>query len=91
MYVIEIICGFKVVPNLWILIHLFTIRQQKISFFLFFFFLAFFHLDVAVYFLRLVNATGKGVILAQIFALGCVYIVYLAQMQGSDIIRYLDN
>lgn len=38
MYVIEIICGFKVVPNLWILIHLFTIRQQKISFFLFFFF-----------------------------------------------------
>lgn len=44
MHVIEIICGFKVVPNLWILIHLFTIIQQKkISFSLsfFFFFLVF--------------------------------------------------
>lgn len=93
MHVIEIICGFKVVPNLWILIHLFIIIQQKrISFSLsFFFFFQFFHFDVSLYFLSLVKAIGEGVILAQIFALGCVYIVYSAQTQANDIIHYLDN
>lgn len=34
---------------------------------------------------------AKGVILAQFLALGCVYIVYLAQIQGNDTIHYLDN
>lgn len=69
--------------------HYYTTKED---FFLPFFFLVFFfHFDVSVYFLSLVNAIGKGVILAQIFALGCVYILYLAQTQGNDIIYYLGN
>lgn len=64
-------------------LHYYTIKED--------FFLPIFNFDLYIYFLSLVNAIGKGVILAQIFALGYVYAAYLAQTQADDIIHYLEN
>lgn len=71
-------------------LHYYTTKEDLFLACFFYFFLVF-RFDVAVYFLRLVNAIGKGAILAQIFTLGRVYIVYLTQTQGNGIIYYLDN
>jgi len=50
MAVIEIICDFKVAPNLWILIQLFIIIQQKLISFFPSFFLLVFYFDLYIYF-----------------------------------------
>lgn len=69
-------------------LHYYTIKN--ISFFPSFFLLVF-YFDLYIYFLILATAIVKGVILAQIFALGYVYMVCSAQTQADDIIHYLDN
>lgn len=87
MSVIEI-CDFNFVPNLWIFNAALCYYAIEVDYFLpFLHSFNFFNFELCIYALSLATTIGKGIILAQIFALEYVYTVCLDQTQADDITR----